>query len=754
MVSTRRRKSSDRRVATDSRPNMGRRGKLSSSKKSSDPLDELGLDEIDEHYAKRNAQLDGFDSDDSLSIDLESESDEEVLGKTGRRGKNEAASDASDSDAGSDSDSESFDSDEEMEKNTRYGQLLKQAKAIKAKLDIERGEDSGSDEEFSAGSDELDGSAPDADIDTDALGWGSKKRSYYDADNVDMEGSESEEDLEAEARRLQRETMGNLTEEDFRGVMDDDNGHDGHDGHDDDDELDAVSSDEEFADMRASAIRQDALELKALLGELRTSLSEIRSRLAPLLAELRAGKLGTQQGVSYLEAKHVLLMHYVANLVFYLLLKAEGKPVKEHPVIGRLIEIRGYLEKARVIDKKLKYQIEKLLMAAEGESLSQGRKGEATATAAADVAGEEMAVAKPRPGALVVDDDDEDDDDDEFGTERKTMGRDDNGAYRPPRLNPVSMELEDEAPDDAKLSGKERRKQINASRKASRSQYIQEFAAELAGAPEEKKMGVPIGMDTADALRHRQKLAARAEVEEELMIRVPLSKDERKKLKAQRRAGLSGKALLDDFQDDLADLVGGAGNADDLGVDARFSKHKTNQLYGADLSLQNSKKRGFSGDADIPERASLAARRANMDGIRAKQQGRAISYDFKEKNYPSGRSTDVGTETDFYRSAKKMSESRKKQKRDANAPDALLPPMAEATGTGARKIDTAIEKNRGLTPHRRKDLKNPRKKHRIKFAEAKVRRSGAVQKVKEGAAGGYEGEMTGIKSRVSKSVRF
>lgn len=46
-----------------------------------------------------------------------------------------------------------------------------------------------------------------------------------------------------------------------------------------------------------------------------------------------------------------------------------------------------------------------------------------------------------------------------------------------------------------------------------------------------------------------------------LQIRVPLSKEERKNLKAQRRAGLSGKALLDDFADDIADIVATAGAA-------------------------------------------------------------------------------------------------------------------------------------------------------------------------------------------------
>ena len=720
MVSTRRRKSSDRRAGSVPKSRMP----------PPRDLDSVGLDEIDEQYRARNAQLDGFDSDRSMSVDLESDSEEEVLGLEGG---------SDDSDGDNDDDDSSLDSDEEMEKNTRYGQLLKQAKAIKAKLDIERGEDGSSSE---GGSDDSDDDSAEG-ADDRERGWGSKKRSYYDADNVDMEGSESESDLEAEeaeARRLQREIMGNLAEEDFRGGLHSDEDDDALDD-DDDDARDSEernqSSDEEFADLRASAIRQDALELKALLGELRTSLSEIRSRLAPLLAELRAGKLGTQQGVSYLEAKHVLLMHYVANLVFYLLVKAEGKSVKEHPVIARLIEIRGYLEKARVIDKKLKYQIEKLLMAADGTPRPEVSFKD-------NVDG----VAKPRPGALMVDDDDVVDDVDGDTTTTAT-------AYRPPRLNPISMELDASPPPTDPLSptpptSKDRRKHLNASRKASRSQYIQEVAAELAGAPEEKKMGVPVGMDTADALRHRQKLAARAEVEEELMIRVPLSKDERKKLKAQRRAGLSGKALLDDFQDDLADLVGsGAGSGNDPGVDARFSKHKTNQLYGADMSLQTAKKNNnASGDADVPERASLRARRATMDGIRAKQSlsSRAISYEPAE---PSGT-----LETDFYRSAKKATESRKRQKQAANAPDALLPPMAEPTGTGARKIGTAIEKNRGLTPHRRKDLKNPRKKHRIKFAEAKVRRSGAVQKVKDGAGGGYEGEMTGIKSRVSKSVKF
>lgn len=60
------------------------------------------------------------------------------------------------------------------------------------------------------------------------------------------------------------------------------------------------------------------------------------------------------------------------------------------------------------------------------------------------------------------------------------------------------------------------------------------MAAELAGAPDEVRTEVP-GFDSAAAVAVRQRLEARSAQEEELMLRVPLSKQEAKKLKAQRR---------------------------------------------------------------------------------------------------------------------------------------------------------------------------------------------------------------------------
>jgi hypothetical protein len=59
--------------------------------------------------------------------------------------------------------------------------------------------------------------------------------------------------------------------------------------------------------------------------------------------------------------------------------------------------------------------------------------------------------------------------------------------------------------------------------------------------------------------------------------------------------------------------------------------------------------------------------------------------------------------------------------------------------------------------HRRKDLKNPRKKNRVKFAKALVRRSGAVQeggRNRDSGLAAYGGEATGIKARVAKSRKL
>lgn len=104
-------------------------------------------------------------------------------------------------------------------------------------------------------------------------------------------------------------------------------------------DLDSLTREEKLA-----AVMSEAPELVSLLGELREGLREITEKVQPVLRAVKDGKYATQDGISYLEAKHLLLLTYCQNIVFYLLLKAEGRPVRDHPVITRMVELRLFLE--------------------------------------------------------------------------------------------------------------------------------------------------------------------------------------------------------------------------------------------------------------------------------------------------------------------------------------------------------------------------------------------------------------------------
>ncbi|XP_047361796.1 something about silencing protein 10 [Vespa velutina] len=72
---------------------------------------------------------------------------------------------------------------------------------------------------------------------------------------------------------------------------------------------------------------------------------------------------------------------------------------------------------------------------------------------------------------------------------------------------------------------------------------------------------------------------------------------------------------------------------------------------------------------------------------------------------------------------------------------------------GKRAITYQIAKNKGLTPHRKKEQRNPRVKHRNKYRKAKIRRKGAVREVRKELTR-YSGEISGIKASVKKSIKL
>jgi U3 small nucleolar RNA-associated protein 3 len=126
-------------------------------------------------------------------------------------------------------------------------------------------------------------------------------------------------------------------------------------------EYDSLSSDE-----RLAMLRRDSPEVEKLLVELKANLSEIRQMSDPLRKMLHERKIATKdkQLVSFLEMKVQLMISYCMHIMFYLLLKLEGKQVKGHPVLARLVELRVYFEKVHPLQVKLQYSLNRLLSGA------------------------------------------------------------------------------------------------------------------------------------------------------------------------------------------------------------------------------------------------------------------------------------------------------------------------------------------------------------------------------------------------------
>jgi U3 small nucleolar RNA-associated protein 3 len=142
-------------------------------------------------------------------------------------------------------------------------------------------------------------------------------------------------------------------------------------------------------------VMADTPELLGLLDELKAQVAEVRNTLAPILTAVASGKIKTTKGISFLEAKQQILLAYIADITFYLLLKAEGASVRDHPVIGQLVHIRTLLEKMRPLDAKMAHQVSRLLKAAKAAPSTASKADTAHVESEEDNEDEEQEVEKP-----------------------------------------------------------------------------------------------------------------------------------------------------------------------------------------------------------------------------------------------------------------------------------------------------------------------------------------------------------------------
>lgn len=266
----------------------------------------------------------------------------------------------------------------------------------------------------------------------------------------------------------------------------------------------------------------------AVLKEMKDGLDAVRRKVEELTHKVKQNQLPTADGMTYLETKHLLLLGYCQSIVYYLLRKAQGLSIDGHPVVRSLVEIRLFLEKIRPIDKKMDYQIQRLTRAASApEKIASGVEDEPK-----EEDGDHLQY-RPNPDMLIP-------------KVAPAAGKDD--VYRPPRFAPTTME-------DDKMSKQEKqvlRREKELLRRSKQSSFVKEIMDDIEERPEELREFV--GVENREVSNYIEKRERRDRQEEELFVRAPITKKDKKLEKHMKRSrgGLLG--LTDQFFDEIRTL--------------------------------------------------------------------------------------------------------------------------------------------------------------------------------------------------------
>ena len=617
-------------------------------------------------------------------------------------------------------------------------------------------------------SDSEDEDAKQAEIDNVAKAWGKKRHAYYQEGDVGDEAADSEEERalaeeeEEEASRLAKMAAAAKQEGDY-GIA----------------SLSAPAAAaptagsakkprgaEKVARRRGALSKQDKLdlvvsdapELLGVLEELSSRVGEVKRTLEPVLAAVREGGLPTTGGVAYLEVRQQLLLTYVSHLAFYLMLKAQGQALSSHPVMARLVRIRTMIEKAKPLDAKLKFQLDRVLRAAD---LAEGEAAGALA---------------PNPAAMLAHGDAGSSDDEgsasdasaAAGEEPEASDEDmEDGVYKPLKRSAVVYDEVDGASKAARAAARQRQKLVA-------SRLYSDLRSQFSERPEEQVIEGATGSaraanaDNAALAALDAKIAkmesAREAMEEESFVRVAMTKDERKLRKARQKAK-SQLSTLGDVED-FTELQRGLDGSGAPGAGAgRFGA--TDWAAATSASLKS------GGSRSLQEYAAAAAASGGgssaLGGIaRKRRRGELGGPEDAAAASGGKRGRGLGDESDFgdsdledlYTRGKGMRDAKRDEKaaRGQEIYDARRTAAAAADSDEEvdekRKVGRDIMKNKGLTKYRKKSARNPRVAYREKAEKKAKRYNNQVAPMRTKESDRYAGESTGIRASISRSTKL
>jgi len=367
------------------------------------------------------------------------------------------------------------------------------------------------------------------------------------------------------------------------------------------------------------------------------------------------GQLEAPKGVSYLELKYHLMLNYCSNISFYLLLKAEGCSVKDHPVIDSLLRLRTLIDKIKPLDKKLKFQLDKLIKVSEDNLLD---------------------VQKSHS-------------DSDSDTNKETLPS--------VTLSPIVETVKVKRKKKSKSAEKEKQRE---EKRALAKQILEDYS-------EEPKV-------------------------------VILKKGKKENLNLETKNELG--SLADDFGDNVS--------LEAQNNNPFFSKKRTlTQILNEQEKLKKSKRNKlYKGDEDLPVHDPMVIKDAYTRKFSQYDDEEEEAYEDPRQETSRREEEELATLDPLSRSVRQI----QKYQRDATA----IPTHSKMLGEGEKRRATKmIKKNKGLTPLRKKEDKNPRLKNRMKYERALQKQKSSGLKTYTPPVKPYAGT-PGIKTNLSRSTKL
>lgn len=567
-------------------------------------------------------------------------------------------------------------------------------------------------------------------------------------------------------------------------------------------------------EQRLNLINRQSPEFLGLVNELKEAIEVLKNRIEPikeLIAKLSSDMHQVDDDiVEYLEVKQQMLLSYCMNILFYIYLKAQGKSVKNHPVMKQLLKLRYAIEKMRSLDSKLQHQIDRLVQLSElntNELMNQ----------------QHSELLRPNPNSLLINNKiasksksnknsittsssssndknikgskhsttthmNEDSDEDDYNEHNNDDDEQENvGIYKVPKRNAVPYK-ESETELDRKEQKLEKHRQ-----KLKRSELMETLREEFGTAPEVAASS-GLGMKSGDLQKLQEEEIERQEFEEDRFVRMTLTRKEKKSIK-KRTAEATRLDNFDDIGDvgdfeEIVQLSAGRNKANDFDEtqddndlsqsNSNNNKQRSNnkistalqravmalsQQTGDDHTNKSNKKNSYIEENDENENDEDDRRFENILSVDDRKRRRAPDYDMnndddEDEGFNNHMNDDDDNEYDNednlledFSQKKKDFLAKKKAHYTAEPQYGGYEDMIK-DGTTKRAASYEIIKNRGLTPHRKKANRNPRVKKREMYDKAIIRRKGQVRDVITGNVGAYGGEMTGIKANIARSRKM